>query len=560
TFKLKTIKQQFNITTDHIQSYNKDWQYLQGMVRSSDVMELSTAKSLISASQKGNPLSIKFDGALEKGTQIPFTIDSIQRFDENSEIIIRWDGMQANIQDKGEATVIIPGKNNFTVIDVITYGGEDQHLEINFSDPLKKDQNLDGLISLEGANTLSFIVEGNVLKVYPDQKIKGVSNLTIFEGIINEQGNPLVGILQEKVAFEQLKPQVRLLSSGNILPSSNNLKINFEAVNLKAVDVTVIKIYQDNILQFLQNSDLDQSGNLRNVGRPIAKKAIQLQSNLTENIGDWKAYALDLREIISPDQGAIYRVEFTFDKKYSAYSCQQNSAESELNNVEAFQQHILETKQWDPTDDSYYYNNYGDQYNWNDREDPCTNSYYYNKVAATNIIASDLALTVKKGKNESYFVAVNDIVSTVAQADTKITFYNYQQQPIGSIVTGSEGTAIFDAPTVAYFAIAEKNNQKTYIKLNDGNALSVSKFDVAGVELQKGIKGFIYGERGVWRPGDTIHLNFILNDKKNPVPQQHPVVFELSDPYGKVIDKKTSVNSIGGFFNFSTTTDPEAPT
>src|SRR5690606_24297607 len=99
-----------------------------------------------------------------------------------------------------------------------------------------------------------------------------------------------------------------------------------------------------------------------------------------------------------------------------------------------------------------------------------------------------------------------------------------------------------------------------YIKLNDGNALSVSKFDVAGVELQKGIKGFIYGERGVWRPGDTIHLNFILNDKKNPVPQQHPVVFELSDPYGKVIDKKTSVNSIGGFFNFSTTTDPEAPT
>src|SRR5690606_10489265 len=307
TFKLKTIKQQFNITTDHIQSYNKDWQYLQGMVRSSDVMELSTAKSLISASQKGNPLSIKFDGALEKGTQIPFTIDSIQRFDENSEIIIRWDGTQANIQDKGEATVIIPGKNNFTVIDVITYGGEDQHLEINFSDPLKKDQNLDGLISLEGANTLSFIVEGNVLKVYPDQKIKGVSNLTIFEGIINEQGNPLVGILQEKVAFEQLKPQVRLLSSGNILPSSNNLKINFEAVNLKAVDVTVIKIYQDNILQFLQNSDLDQSGSLRNVGRPIAKKAIQLQSNLTDNSGDWKAYALDLREIISPDPGAIYR-------------------------------------------------------------------------------------------------------------------------------------------------------------------------------------------------------------------------------------------------------------
>src|SRR5690606_28666572 len=200
-------------------------------------------------------------------------------------------------------------------------------------------------------------------------------------------------------AFEQLKPQVRLLSSGNILPSSSNLKINFEAVNLKAVDVTVIKIYQDNILQFLQNSDLDQSGNLRSVGRPIAKKAIQLQSNLTESTGDWKAFALDLREIISPDPGAIYRVEFTFEKKYSAYTCDENQTQFKLNNFEDFQQDMFDSNQFDPTDDSYYYNSYGYDYNWNDREDPYTNSYYYNKVASTNIIASDIALTVKKGKN-----------------------------------------------------------------------------------------------------------------------------------------------------------------
>lgn len=560
TFKVKTIKQQFNITTEHLQSYSKDWQYVQGILRSSDVMDLRTAKSLVSASQNGKSLSIKFNEAVKKSTQIPFTIDSIQRLDEDSEIVIQWDGSDHNIQDKGEASVTIPGKSNFTIVDVLTFGGEDQHLEINFSDPLKKDQNIDGLVSLQGANKLSFIIEGNVLKVYPDQKIKGVSDLTVFEGIVNSQGNPLKSILQEKVAFEQLKPQVRLLSSGNILPSSNNLKINFEAVNLRAVDVTVIKIYQDNILQFLQNSDLNQSGSLRNVGRPIAKKAIQLQNNLTNNSGDWKAYALDLREIISPDPGAIYRVEFSFDKKYSAYTCQDNSDNFELNNFEDFKQDMLDSKQWDPTDDSYYYDNYSYDYNWNDREDPCTNSYYYNKEASTNIIASDLALTVKKGKNESYFVAVNHIVSTEPLPGAKITFYNYQQQPIGDITTDQTGTAIFDSPMPAYFAIAENDNQKTYIKLNDGNALSISKFDVSGVELHKGIKGFIYGERGVWRPGDTIHLNFILNDTKSPIPSQHPVVFELSDPYGKVIDKKTNIEGEGGFYNFSTPTNPEATT
>src|SRR5699024_1648840 len=107
-------------------------------------------------------------------------------------------------------------------------------------------------------------------------------------------------------------------------------------------------------------------------------------------------------------------------------------------------------KQYDPTDDSYYYNDYGYDYNWKERENPCSNSYYYNKEVSTNIIASDLALTVKKGKNESYFVAVNDIVSTEPLANTKVTFYNYQQQAIGHINTSSLGTATFDAPTPAY--------------------------------------------------------------------------------------------------------------
>ena len=559
-FKVKTIKQQFNITTEHLQSYSKEWQYLRGTLRSSDVMDLNTAESLISASQNGKSLRIKFDKSVKKSTQIPFTIDSIQRLEEDSEILVNWDGTRQNIQDKGEATIKIPGKTNFTVVNITTFGGENQYLEINFSDPLKKDQNIDGLVNIEGAKKLSFIVEGNVLKVYPDQKIKGVANLTVFEGIVNTHGNALKTIVQEKIAFEQLKPQVRLLSSGNILPSSNNLKINFEAVNLKAVDVTVIKVYQNNILQFLQNSNLDQSGNLTNVGRPVAKKAIQLQSNLSPSTGDWRAYALDLREIISPDPGAIYRVEFSFEKKYSAYTCEEDQVPFELNNFDTFKQDMVDSKQWDPTDDSYYYNDYDYDYNWNDREDPCTNSYYYNKVTSTNIIASDLALTVKKGKNESYFIAVNNIVSTEPLANTKITFYNYQQQPIGDVVTETSGTAMFDSPVPAYFAVAEHNKQKTYIKLNDGNSLSISKFDVSGVELQKGIKGLIYGERGVWRPGDTLHLNFILNDKNNPIPQQHPVVFELSDPYGKIVDKKINIDGVNGFYNFSTPTDQDAPT
>jgi hypothetical protein len=59
----------------------------------------------------------------------------------------------------------------------------------------------------------------------------------------------------------------------------------------------------------------------------------------------------------------------------------------------------------------------------------------------------------------------------------------------------------------------------TYVKLNDGTSLSVSNFDVAGETLQKGLKGYIYGEAyGVQR-----YLSFILNDAANKLPRSHPV-------------------------------------
>jgi uncharacterized protein YfaS (alpha-2-macroglobulin family) len=53
--------------------------------------------------------------------------------------------------------------------------------------------------------------------------------------------------------------------------------------------------------------------------------------------------------------------------------------------------------------------------------------------------------------------------------------------------------------------------------------------------LQKGLKGYIYGERGVWRPGDTMYLSFILNDNANKLPENHPIKLRLNDPNGKTV-------------------------
>tara|TARA_R110000868_G_scaffold343120_3_gene604174 strand:- start:42860 stop:48370 length:5511 start_codon:yes stop_codon:yes gene_type:complete len=556
-FSIKTLKQQFNVYTQSVQSYSKDYQYIEGQIKTADQLSLESAKQLLAVKQKGKSVSVKFDSSIAEGTQFHFKIDSILRFEEDTELEVVWDGKVLKIDSSGKNIIKIPGKSNFSILDVDVETGENQIININFSDPLKKGQNFKGLVLLEGDSNPKFNVVGNTLKVYPSKEVTAMLQLEVFEGIESSDGYKLKTKLTERIAFEQIKPEVRFLSNGTILPSSNNLKINFEAVNLKSVNATVYKIYESNVLQFLQENNINGNYNLKTVARPIATKKLDLEGNLNANNGKWSAHALDLKSLITPEAGAMYRVEFSFKPSYSLFKCDDTNFELETSSEEDFDQET-ENSSWDGVES--YYEDYYFNYDWNQRDNPCHTSYYYEKTVGTNVLASDLGVTIKLGVNKSYFVAVNDIVSTDPIAGAKVIFYNYQQQPIGQVTTEVDGTTIFDSDNLAYFAIAESNGQKTYVKLNDGNALSVSKFNVDGVALQKGIKGYIFGERGVWRPGDKLFVSFLLNDNANKLPVGHPVKLELIDPYNKVVLREVKTNSLDNFYNFVLSTDENAPT
>src|SRR5690606_9467339 len=127
-------------------------------------------------------------------------------------------------------------------------------------------------------------------------------------------------------------------------------------------------------------------------------------------------------------------------------------------------------------------------------------------------------------------------------------------------LTCADGTVAFNLKKFAYFAIVTKGYNSTYVKLDDGTSLSVSNFDVAGELLQKGLKGYIYGERGVWRPGDDLYLSFMLNDANNKLPKTHPIKFRLSDPNGKVVYQTVKKANDLNHYTFVVPTDTEAPT
>ncbi|ALJ05707.1 hypothetical protein APS56_11475 [Pseudalgibacter alginicilyticus] len=576
TFQFKTITPNFDVETSHLQSYSKPWQYLESVIKSADVITLEDAKTLVEAYQNDKKLSIVFNEANKSSKYFEFKIDSINRLIDDSELLIKWDGKSIKVNNKGENKITIPGINNFTIVDVDVIQSPEQFLSINFSDPLKKQQNFDGLVTIQNVKKPKYIVDGNVLKVYPDSKLVGNVLVDVFQGISNTDGFKLKKPFSETIAFEELKPQVKLISNGSILPNSQELKFNFEAVNLSAVDVRIIKVFQNNILQFLQDNNLsDQYNNdIKKVGRRIAKQTIQLQTP-AENTGKWKAYSIDLSKFFKADAGAIYRVELSFNRSYSLYNCEANPSVSNSENddydeyyeddyyendtfdFDSEDEELREEAYWDNL--AYRYKNYN--YNWREENNPCHDAYYgENKIVSQNLLASNLGVIAKQGANNSYYFAVTNILNTNPEANATVTLYNFQQQELASRATDEEGLTLIDLNKNAAFAIVSKGTNKTYIKLADGNSLSLSKFDVSGNRLQRGLKGYIYGERGVWRPGDTLHLTFMLNDATNKLPKEHPVKMEITDPNGKLIYKNLTSDQLNNFFKFTVPTSTEDKT
>ena len=526
-FSVKTVKQDFTVNFLDLQSYSRELNYLNGTIQTSDWMDFETATKLVEATQNGKNLKLKFDKSLSTKTEFKFIIDSIQRKVEDSKISISWNGKPFNIDQKGSVEYDIPGKNNFKIVGMEVGDEDNQSLFINFSDPIKKGQDLQGLVAVETAQTSKFIIEGNLLKVYFSEPLKGDLLVEVFQGISSDEGYKMKETHSQRVAFNEMKPNIRFVKNGTILPSSNNLKINFESANLKAVDVKVYKIYKNNILQFLQDNNLNGKRNLRKVASPVAKQTINLLDKKLPNYSKWNTFAIDLSKIITPEPGAIYRVEMSFKKSYSLYSCSNSVTESEPDSEE-------ESEEVRSNDDDYYDYYWYDDFDWYDSQDPCELDYYRRGPIGMNVLASDLGVIAKRGENGSYTFAVTNIVNTQPISGAKVELYDFQQQKLASGTTNAEGMAAFQVEKYAFFAIVSKDKQATYVKLDEGYSLSVSNFDVSGEKLQKGLKGYIYGERGVWRPGDTLFLGFMLNDAASKLDKSHPIKFKLNDPTGKL--------------------------
>ena len=149
---------------------------------------------------------------------------------------------------------------------------QEQYASVQFSDPLAIGQELEGLISVSDQSDITYTINGSEVKIYVGDKLDGNYTINVNQGIKNTWGDVLNKGFTSNVFFENRMPSVKIHGRGNILPNSGKLVLPFESINLNAVDISIIKIYENNIPQFLQSNNLGGEEDLRRVAKPIVQK------------------------------------------------------------------------------------------------------------------------------------------------------------------------------------------------------------------------------------------------------------------------------------------------
>ena len=561
-FRFQTVQQIVEINIDGLRTYdvhNLALEKLNGTLSTSDVADEVSVEKVLTAKQDGKELKISWTHDADKRNHY-FQVDSVIRKEQRGKIELVWDGSPIQSETKGTTTYDVPALGDMILVSAKAVQGEEQYLELQFSDPLLPDQDLAGLITIQGVPDLRIIIDENIARAYPPVRQIGLKQVTVSEGIKNIMGKrfPKTELLQ--VSFEEIKPSVRLLGKGVVLPSTDGLIFPFEAVSLKSVNIKVMKIYENNIIQFFQVNNFDGEEELHRVGKVVLNKTVSLNNTSPNDYARWKKYSIDLSTLINADPGAIFQVKIGFNKKDVYYTCADDDKNKKSSNnlVDNTEEEQDDPSNWDNYENYYYYN---EDYNYSERDNPCDNSYYgdYRSVKR-NVFASDLGIIAKTGASGDLFCAVTDLKTTAPIEGAKVEIYDFQQQLLQSQNTDNNGLVSIDLHKKPFFLIVKKDKQIGYLRLDNGSALSVSNFDVSGVKVQKGIKGFLYGERGVWRPGDSLFLTFILEDKLKTLPPNQPVSFELMNPMGQVTKRMVTGSSVEGFYNFSTATSADDPT
>ena len=541
-FHIKTRPLNFTMTLNGLKMQKigdeDEISYL-GTITSSDYVTVELVESLLHYEQSGNDLSCEWDHS-NNGRRHDFVIKNINQLEaDDSEIRLSWREKKWGGKFNGKESVPIPAKGKFELSDVRLSVSPERIINLYFSRPLSVEQNLKGLVTINAeSDNHKTEIDGNMLYIYTSADLQEEFTLVVSDKIESIENKKLGEEQSHTLQFDYMKPAIRTLGAGMIMPNTSESFFPIEVVNLTDLDVEIFKIFENNVLQYLQDNNLGGDYNLNQVGKIVHTEKVKISDHTNNNDHNrWTRIGLNLKDYLDNDPQSIYQIRIGFRKQYGITNCEEKQENTVALKREGPESIITYT-------DDYYQN-------YENRNDPCQKTYYNpDKFIRQNVMSSDVGVIIKIGKGNHYHFAITSIATGKPIAGAKVLLYDYQQQMIVDGASNGNGFSSIKSDKVASFAVIEDKLGYAYIKLDDQNSNSLSDFNIGGVTANQGIDGFIYTDRGVHRPGDTVHLNFILDDNLQPLPDRHPVTLEVRDPKNNKKYETTNIDHVEKMYAF----------
>jgi len=434
-------------------------------------------------------------------------------------------------------TYLLPAIGNFVAVGLKESFAEngEKAWEVVFSDQIASNKDLSGFVSVSPNANFKVSVKNKTLKIKGNFSYGVQYTLRIENGFPSSYGTKMENAFVSGFMFSDAKPDLKLIGKGLFLPLENKGSLQFKSINIASAKLEIQEILPQNLMFFLQNNDLRSSNrwisDIERTAKKVYNADIQFE-NPKRN--EWLKTEIDISKYITKKAGAAYVVNLNFNAENLIASCKTTNQEYGEDDL------VYE-------DNSYY-------------ESPCNGFYYYDKNLEKILIASSIALTAKKESGGIHVWAV-DVESSKPLSNLSLELYGKVNDVLATQRTNSNGYVFFKvAPQESYVIKGQGNRGLSLLKLDQSN-WEISRFDVGGV-LEESNKARLFGytERGVHRPGDTIHFAGIVRETVEKPLANVQMSIAVKNPMGSVVFESTAKTSASGMFSLDIPTDLNAPT
>lgn len=187
---------------------------------------------------------------------------------------------------------------------------------------------------------------------------------------------------------------------------------------------------------------------------------------------------------------------------------------------------------------------------------------HYSSEDSRLIMITDLGIVVKDNLNQTHDIFISDISESRPVSGAVIDVLGKNGLPVISVKTNAEGKA-----SIPDFSGFKKDREAVVYKVTNGNDVSflpisrsdrrmdMSRFDVGGEydygQDENALKGYIFSDRGIYRPGETAHFGIIVRQNDLNVPKKLPFAVEVRNPAGDIVAVRNIWADAAGFMEYS---------